>query len=72
MIKLELTYNEAALLHRIFHSYLAEVEIEMSTNQIEGLKELLKEETALMQKTLDYLEAHGIGVAAEMYGGYPE
>ena len=72
MIKLELTYNEASLLHRIFHSYLAEVEAEMSTNKIEGLNELLKEEAALMQKTLDYLEAHGIGISAEAFGGYPE
>lgn len=72
MIKLELTYNEAALLHRIFHSYLAEVEAEMSANQIEGLHELLKEEARFMQKTLDHLEAHGIGVAAEEFGGYPE
>lgn len=72
MIRFELTYNEAALLHRIFHSYLAEVEAEMSVNKIEGLGELLKEEAALMQKTLDYLEVHGIGMPAEMFGGYPE
>ncbi len=72
MIKLELTYNEAALLHRIFHNYLAEVAAEMTTNQIEGLHELLKEEAGLMQKTLDYLEAHGIGISAEAFGGYPE
>jgi len=72
MIKLELTYNEASLLHRIFHSYLAEVQAEISTTQIEGLSELLKEEAALMQKTLDYLEVHGIGISAEAFGGYPE
>ena len=72
MFKFEFTYTEAELLHRIFHDYLAELEKEASVNTLAGLAELLKEEEALMQKVLDDLEAHGIGVPAEIFGGYPE
>lgn len=72
MINLEFTYSEAELLHRVFHDYLAEVEKEMTTNTLEGLADLLKEEKTLMIKMLDELETRGIGVLAEMFGGYPE
>lgn len=72
MVKFELTYAEAELLHRILHDYLADLEKEMATNTLEGLNELLREEKTLMQKILDRLETHGIGVPAEMFGGYPE
>lgn len=72
MIKFEFTYSEATLLHRILHDYLADLEKEMATNTLEGLNELLREEKTLMQKILDALETHGIGVPAEMFGGYPE
>ncbi len=72
MINLQFTHGEAELLHRIFHDYLAEVEKEMATNTLEGLAELLTEEKKFMTKVLDELEAHGIGVPADMFGGYPE
>lgn len=72
MVKFDFTYSEATLLHRILHDYLFELKNEMATNTLENLTELLEAEEALMQKIVDDLEAHGIGVQAELFGGYPE
>jgi hypothetical protein len=72
MIQFDFTYSEATLLHRILYDYLSELQKDMTANSLESLAELLKAEEALMQKILDDLEAHGIGVPSEIFGGYPE
>lgn len=72
MIKLEFTYGEANLLHRILHDHLSELDHEMTVNQLEGFIEILRAEQTLIQRILDELEARGVGISAEMFGGYPE
>ncbi len=72
MVKFEFSFSEAALLHRALHDHLAELEEEMAKNTLEGLSEILQAERSLIEKIIDQLEEHGIGVSSEIFGGYSE
>ncbi|MBI5034737.1 MAG: hypothetical protein HZB51_29800 [Chloroflexi bacterium] len=72
MVKFEFSFDEATLLHRALHDHLAELETEMAKNTLEGFPEILEDEKALIEKIIDQLEQHGIGISSEIFGGYPE
>ncbi len=72
MIKIDLTFREGELLHRILQDQLSDIALEMTTNEIEGFAELLRQEEVLVKNILESLQAQGVGVSAEMYGGYSE
>jgi hypothetical protein len=72
MIKLELTYQEAETLHKVLREHLSDIANEMNANAIEDFTELLQREELSIRHIVDYLVAQGIGMPAEMFGGYPE
>jgi predicted transcriptional regulator len=72
MIKLELTYQEAETLHKVLREHLADIANERQANAIEDFAELLKQEESSIKNIVDYLVAQGMGIPAEMFGGYPE
>ncbi len=72
MIRLELTYQEAEVLHKILREHLSEIANEISANAIEDFTELLRLEESTVRRLVDYLQAQGVDVTAEMFGGYSE
>jgi hypothetical protein len=72
MIKLELTYWEAETLHKILCEHLSDIASESNANAIEDFTDLLKREELSIQHIVDALQAQGIDVSAEMFGGYSE
>lgn len=72
MIKIELTHQEANLLHKILDCYQTELAIEMARNgAIEDFTPLLRTEDAMVQKLMAHLKEQGIGILTEeMVGEY--
>ncbi len=65
MIKLELTHNEAELLHKILDCYRGELAVEMAANGIEDFTGILQKEDTAVQTMLQYLKDQGIGILTE-------
>ncbi len=72
MIRLELTFQEAEALHKVLREHLCEIAAEIEANAIEDFTELLQQEEGALRRIVDDLAAQGIGVPAEMFGGYSE
>ncbi|MBI5848521.1 MAG: hypothetical protein HZB31_11355 [Nitrospirae bacterium] len=65
MIKLELTHDEAELLHKVLDCYLGELAIEMAANGIEDFTGILQKEDKSVQTMLRHLKEQGIGILTE-------
>ncbi len=71
MIKLELTHEEANLLHKILDCYRGELAVEMAANGIEDFTSILQKEDMSIQAMLQYLKDQGIGIlTADQVGDY--
>ena len=65
MIKLELTHDEAELLHKILDGYLGELAVEMAANGIEDFTGILQKEDRAVQTMLRHLKEQGIGILTQ-------
>lgn len=71
MIKLALTFQEAEALHKILSCRLLGISQELAAPPPLGC-DLLRSEEESVRRVIGSLEEQGIGVEAEIFGGYAE
>jgi len=64
MITLQLTYDEAALLHTMVEDYLGDLRVEINHTQKLDYRETLKKQEVLVRKLLHDLEMGNVQIVA--------
>jgi hypothetical protein len=63
MFDIQLTADEAEMLHRILESYLADLRVEIAGTDLKDFREVLKREERFIKELLQRLEGAGIVVS---------
>lgn len=70
MVHLELSPEEALILHRILASCESELRIEVAATDVRGFTEVLEREEEFIRKMLAQLEAAGLPLPEALAGNY--